>query len=337
MSRPTSADTVRAMRQLVNVGAVVAFGIALTISAGVMRPTYESDAVRDWLSVAAVVGEGTPADTLDDLGRAHLGVGKGDYPHPRLPGGLLLQMPLLLVDGLSARAMMDVIVVLSISGLAWAATRINGWRPFWIIPLGFAMILSPWGISSLAAGSQGPVVAFLIAFAWLRRNGVPLGLAATLKVFPGLLIPMLWMAGQRRLAYQAAATFTAVNLLGLLLPDVGLGQFGTLISPNQGLSHNMSLELPLLVSALGVVTVIAVSRFLPEWAVWVVGSAAMLMFSPTVWVHYLLILAVPALVLVRKVWGLASRPVTEDDESGPSSTTEVPRPAAPSTPAAGSR
>ena len=264
------------------------------------------DVIRDWLSVAAVLGEGSPTDLLSDLSVTHLGITTiSNHPHPRTPGALLLQMPLLAIPVEWVWPVSIVAVAAGVGVTAASAARIGRW-PWWSAPLiGPIIALSLPVMAAIVLGSQAPVVAALLAAAWMRVDrpdaGIWLGVAATLKMFPGLLIPMLWMHGRRRMAAVAGATVAALNLAGLALPDVSFEQISTLLFEIDG-PHNLSFRLPLAAVALGALAMSVWARRLTFDQVMTGGCIAMLVLSPIVWDHYLIILLLPLSVLGQKVY-----------------------------------
>lgn len=273
-----------------------------------------SDAVFDWLTVRAVVGEGDPHDPISTLAAAHLETTQAyaDAPHPRLPGALLLQSPLSAVAVDWARPITNALTVVAAAVLAWAVVHVADLPGWLIVPVGAVLAVSPFYRSAIVVGSQGVIVAALVGVSWVASRskdrltcGIGLGVAATLKVFPGLLIVMLWAAGKRRVAAGAAVTVAGLNVAGVALPDVAL--VATVDAMAESARHvgtlpaNLSMRLPLWVVLGAVAGLIWVSRRLPTDAVIAVGVVAMLALSPTVWSHYLLILALPAAWAYRMI------------------------------------
>jgi len=306
----TRRQTIAAVAAAVAIGAVAAH---VTVKFPNTRPL--GDAIKDWLTVAAVVGDGHPTDSLNDLARIYFDASGPPEAHPRTPGGLLLQMPMALGDWRLASNAVAVSVIVSTVFVAWAITQLCRLRWWWLPVVAGLMFFSSPIAAAFGVGGQGPLVAALIAATWLlvrRRDtlsaGVPLGVAATLKMFPGLLIPVLWLQGRKRAAVGAAATVAGLNLAGLMLPDVTLvDQLRTLLLENHAPNPaNLSPGLPVAVAAVGVIAVLAVSRRLSLDGAFTAGSVAMLVFSPVVWHHYLLALAVPVAVFGLWVVGQVS-------------------------------
>lgn len=290
---------------------VVAFGVLVARvgtgfpGAASLQPNGQlTDATRDWLSSRAAV-DGVPYAPLDVLAADYLGVATDDgFVHPRSPGALLLQLPLVGVPVGWAWPIMVWTVLLSAGVVAWAATRITGGR-WWVVPLvGFGLLLSPAGLGSILVGSQGPLVAALVGLAWVRPgrwSGVGLGVAATLKMFPLLLIPMLWANGRRRMAAVASTVFVGSNAVGLLLPGVTVGGSVKVMldQPNTGVPWNLSPELPTVAVVAVGAGLVWLSRRMSFSAVMSVGCVGMLVLSPVVWGHYLFVLVLPVAWAVK--------------------------------------
>lgn len=203
--------------------------------------------------------------------------------------------------------LVNVLSVAALAALAWMAVRLLDLQWWWVPVFGVGFLfLSPTRTAAWL-GSQGPIIAALIAATWVSRDrpigGIWLGVAATLKLFPGLLIPMLWFQGRKRAAVGALSVVAGLNLAGLLLPDVTLaGSVETItaldMSANPG---NLSLGLPVAVAAVLAVGLIWWSRRLTFNQTMVVGSLGMLALSPVVWLHYLPVVYLPVVVMGRRL------------------------------------
>lgn len=288
---------------------------------------YPSDALYDWLVVRAVVGPGDPYDPVDTLAELHdVDVEMvSPTPHPRTPGALLLQTPLLLVDADTARPAMGVVILVSMCVVAWAVTRLTGWSA-WAAGLlvVFAMVTTPM-VSAFFYGSQGPLVAALIAVAWVllrdgkqRTAGALLGVAVMLKAFPALLVVLLvWSF--RRATVWAVATGGVLTGVGLLLPDVtvlgAVAGFRAVTGYYAGSSFNLAVGFPSWVVAAAAVGLLMWARRQPLDTVMVVGSMGMVVLSPVVWYHYLPAVLTPVAVTVERVRRLL-RGGTGECESG---------------------
>mgnify|MGYP001946174900 CR=1 FL=1 len=279
------------------------------------------DVVRDWLSVKAITGSGSPADTLSDLADLHLSGLRhpAPYAHPRTPGALMLQMPLAALPAGWVWPVANFIVVCALAGLAWLSIRLTRLSWWWILVVGFPLMWSPPAMASILLGSQVPLLALMLAVAWSllrkgdgRRAGILVGIVSVMKLFPGLLIPMLWANGRRRAALAAVITFVGLTIAGLLLPDVSLlDQLNTLGTAPMDVAHNLAPGLPYWAIAIAVVGLAVISRRLSVDAIMVLGTAGMILLSPIVWGHYLLFLVYPLVFTatlsfagIRKaVWG----------------------------------
>lgn len=291
---------------------IAAVGLLLAASLGFPDMLRDEgmlrDAEKDWLVVKAITGPGSPSENFEEIALIHLGTDQGGArTHPRTPGALLLMLPLAFLPAAAASPAVVVLNILSVVVLAWIAVRLTGIHWLWFPILGVGMMWTPFVQASFGAAAIGPLVAALVAAAWWRKDhddsGLWLGLATVLKLYPGLLIPMLWAAGKRRLAYTACGVFAVVNLAGLLLPDVSLvGQLDTLINRAPD-PWSMDLGLPFWFVAVAVAGLVWVSRLLPVGVVFAFGSVAMIVLSPLVWSHYLPVLFVPAVYVVAGLPG----------------------------------
>ncbi len=149
------------------------------------------------------------------------------FPHPRMPGAILLSLPLILLA-------FDQLFIVSVGVTAAAGVLILSSireRMGKSVPLGVAvslLIAAPVFFTVRFAG-QGMLMALAVILAWTsyeRRNdlaaGLLIALAATLKLFPLLLIVPWLLAKRYRPAGIALGGFLLFNSTGLLLPGVDL-------------------------------------------------------------------------------------------------------------------
>lgn len=261
-----------------------------------------SDAAFDWYATSAVFGDGTPYEPLNEISTLNAA-----HVHPRAPGALLLQLPLTAVSVDVAVLIERLVVAGSMVVLAWAAGRIGRWPAWVMVVVGGLLVATNPGQTAIDVGSQGPLVAALIGVSWVTRRGGPLGVAAVLKLFPLLMIPMVWWH-DRKMAYSAAGVFAALNVAGLLLPDVSVvGTVTAMLRQPNAAAHNLtfSLSLPAML-VLGVGLVVA-ARWLSHDATMALGVVGMLALSPVVWVHYLPVLILPAAYCVRLLYRPTSK------------------------------
>jgi hypothetical protein len=202
--------------------------------------------------------------------------------------------------------------------------------------LALALVVLGWApvANVLRTGQTGLLLCGLIVGGWhaLRRGrpmlaGVAIGVAACLKLFPGLLLVYLLLR-QRRAFVSGAAT--VVLLLTFTGAMAGWGVYGEYLATGRGVVHdyadrynNLSL-LGAIARAVGDVTSAQVI-FLAAGA-FIVAAVALLVFravraeggqqmdleyalfvalmpllSPITWDHYLVILLLPVAVLGRRV------------------------------------
>jgi alpha-1,2-mannosyltransferase len=191
------------------------------------------------------------------------------------------------------------------------------------------LLLSAPVVSNLRFGQVSYFLAALVLVDVLvlrryRWHGVLIGLAAAVKLTPLIFIPMLWLAGRRRPATVAAATFTACALLAwAVLPADSWRFWGTELWRVNRLGPitsvgNQSVNGALL--RLGVdgaarsVLVLAVAGSVAALALWragrlgrsgdwlsatVVVGAGGVVLSPVSWTHHQIWLVLAALLPVR--------------------------------------
>lgn len=136
--------------------------------------------------------------------------------HP--PLATLLALPYAVLPWPAARLAWGVTSWLALL-LAWQLTR---------TPLGLCLATTPYWLIALILGTHEALIFVLLATALLLDGRRPwqaavlVGLAAALKVYPGLLLLGLWLASRRREAGIALATVAVVTLLGELVLGFGV-------------------------------------------------------------------------------------------------------------------
>jgi alpha-1,2-mannosyltransferase len=194
--------------------------------------------------------------------------------------------------------------------------------------LALILVLSAPVASNLRFGQVSLFLVALIAVDVLalrqsRWQGLLIGLAAAIKLTPLIFIPMLWLAGRRRAAVLAAATFaTCGALAGLALPGDSWRFWTTEVSQVSRLGHitgigNQSLNAALLRIELsaparsavvlligGAIAALALHRAAVrarggDWlSALVLTGAASLVLSPVSWTHHQVWLVLAALLPV---------------------------------------
>jgi len=343
---PGFADAIRSpsrsLKLVVATLAILLGVLSITVYAEQYRTTdrFTKDFALDYVSAKAVLDGRDPYTPIHDLVR--------DYLHPPakilkdvLPGAnwhtpfkLLLTLPLAL---LPYRAAGIVWLLLSSAAYVGAALLLAaglGWKRSTGFVLGVGMLIIPVVQKDLSTGNLNGELLLLLVAAWYlarrRRDGwagAYIGLAAALKVFPGLML-LPFIAARRWKAVSAALSssvaFTALGLValgpskavGYVRAGAGsqgfrywdaspanVGWWGMAtrwLSPNGWVPH-MDLEALGLAFALAGVVVFFLLAARPRWGLsgdpfW---SAAplMLLIWPIVWDHYL-VLVLPWVVLV---------------------------------------
>lgn len=325
--------------------AVVALIIVLGCAGLMMQSRVDpalTDSTADWLVAKAASDGADPWQDLKVLATtyhvpyAHIGgaeLGYGPRTHPRTPGALVLLDPL---GSLSSSAVYPVFLL--VGGVAYLVTF------FWLIPflsrldrrrvmLGAILgIGSAAYISSMEFGTQSSVLMVCLAITAVRTRqkddivgGLALGIAATLKVFPLLLLFPLWMRGRRKAAAAALLASSSLHLAGLALFRLSIADaLRALHSASQtwmSFSGNGSLAMPfaragvsvdfigwvLVLSAIAVA--IKLSRSVAGFdAVLAAVLLTALALSPLSWEHYDLV----ALIAVAVLFGSLRNPATGD-------------------------
>lgn len=184
----------------------------------------------------------------------------------RTPAALLLQMPLLLIPEGGLMWITTLLILTLLGMILWLTHRISGVDLrliMWVAPL---LMLSLPVVTTISYGSLGVMMALvliLIAWMFLDREwaGIPLGVAAATRLWPGLIIVGFWLSGRRRAAYQALAAFVVLQAAGLLLPGVTLsGSLSSVTHSGEAwLNHNMNASLALVLLPYGIPPVLAVA------------------------------------------------------------------------------
>ena len=300
------------MRWLLITIVVTGAAIAAILAGGGREGTLgASDALLDWIVVDAIRAEGSPHDRLDELFRQRGYTAPTEtHSHPRTPAALLLQMPLLLVDKYDARLVMSAVSVTSlvaVTAVAWRLTRLPEWLVAGIATaFAFSLVMR----QAFTFGTQSMLVAALIGFAWwlvennrTRAAGLLLGVAVSLKLFPGLLVAVLVVTDRgRRVAAWSIGTFLILNVVGLALPDVSLA--GTLEAFRSAHEWNemnaLNLGVPPIATVLGSLAFVVLGRRLDLSSQLMAGSVAMIVLSPTAWIHYGAMLLLPLLMMLDR-------------------------------------
>jgi hypothetical protein len=286
------------IRRLMVLAAVVAAALVVVATPGVPW-----DFAYDWLAAKAVLGGYDPYQPISGLAAAQGLTSSLDSLHPRTPGALILQAPIGLVPWPAVVTVGQMLVAVAAVVLAWVAGQMCG-RP-WLVLAGPVALLVPPVSGALFTGNTGVLVAALIGWSWWRGTGWGLGAAITMKLWPWLLVPALFVAGRRRMAVEAAVVVGALNVAGLVMPHVTLaGAVASVVDAQRHAERSLSvMSMPLGVSVavgLAFVGVLWWRRWRPVWAIPVA-----LAITPLLWGSYLAALAVP--VVTRR-----SPPIPKD-------------------------
>ncbi len=287
-----------------------------------------SDAVADWVTTRAALAGLDPYQGVPELAErvgtefvstAPEAMGPERLIHPRLPGTLLVQVPLALlpagvvvpVAGLSALVAFAVAL-----GLAVRLVGGRGPVALLLLPL---VVVHPFVRYSIVFGNEGAWLGALVTGALLlvRRDrqvaaGVCLGLASLLRVFPLLFLLLAWRRRYRLTALSGAAAFVLPNIAALALFRIPPTRVVEALSASGGVWLHFPWNLSLaprisvllgpvgpIVSvaiALGATWLVARSR-LGERAAWSAVGIVGLLLSPISWDSYRSLLVLPLVLL----------------------------------------
>lgn len=277
------------------------------------------DIQADWLVAKAAVDGLDPYVGVEELA-AHYEVDYAfnrpddspeDASHPRTPGAIILSLPLAAVPYDDLAVVTNGLGLLLIAGAAYYPLRRA--HPLVIVAVVLICLTSRTAVWALRFATQAPILAACAAFMLpvIRKDrasaGIALGIAATLKAFPMLMIiPLAFMRRWKAVGW-AIGTSVALNAVGLMLPHIHLGravealsaasdrwfQLGGNISLARQLDLLTGIGRPmatLLILAVGVAALSFVlwRMHLPADAQLLLGAAAAVLLSPLTWESYLL-------------------------------------------------
>jgi len=250
-----------------------------------------------------------------------ISAGNAPFTYPPFAG--LVFLPLAGAPAVALQLAWTLATIVTVAGLALLLGRPAA--PAYALVL----VLSAPVSSDLKYGQVSLFLAALIAVDLLalrrsRWQGLLIGLAAAIKLTPLIFIPLLWLAGRRRAAVLAAATFAGCGALaGLALPAdswrfwttevLHVSRLGYITSVgNQSLNGallRLELSAPLrsaiVLVAGGAIAALALHRAARlaragDWfSALVLTGAAGVVLSPVSWTHHQIWLVLAALLPVR--------------------------------------
>ena len=335
----------RASALAVAASALLFLTVAFPIWRG-LPATYPLDGQTDWALARAFVAGDNPY-TPQGLARHHV-VDGGRVAHPPTCALWFLPLAGLPLERLNQSWGVFIIALLAAQlVLACAALRLPLAGAFGFLAA-TVILLQGWFIQHLAIAQTSALVAFLLVLGWwsLRRGhdrtgGAAVGLACTLKLFPGALLVFLLVTRRWRALAAAGAAYLAVA--AVVTARFGLSCWWLFaaqserVHPWLGKRYNASLEAvllrlthpgaadapvdgwvpavyPYLLAALLGVTLGLVGRRAHEPRGWDLSFALIAVvgayLNPWVWGHYEVLLAWPALLAgAAIVRGWPSRPL----------------------------
>lgn len=273
----------------------------------VERPESLRDIRLEWVSERAVLQGVDMSTPFDEMAAAigHPELTTAFTYQPRLPGGVLVNAWIAVAPaGRVLSWMLAVVAVATAVFIYQAQLVMRRTIPILVVP--FLFVTDTAAALVWHRGTSWLVTICLLA-CWLQarrgdywQSGLVLSFAATLRLWPLVVLPALWFAGRRRAAVAAVVGVLSLNALGLLLPGTSIaaslttfrqpiehidsvvnGSITGLVS-NLGLSavFGLALSLLLLLSAVWWV------RFMPFDRAFGVLVAVGLLAAPTAWQHY---------------------------------------------------
>jgi len=241
------------------------------------------------------------------------------YPAPTA----LIFAPFGYLDRDVGTAIFTALIVLAIPTTLWLL-RVRDWRVYGVVFL-WAPIFGAWQTANITT-----VLGLGIAAAWRWRDrprhcGIALGLVVSMKIF---LWPMgLWLLATRRyLAFGYVLLFgTVLNLVSWVV--LGTGEFPRYLrlvraltdaeerhaysvisyGLNHGLSRAAAYSLGLAIAAAVMAACVIFGRRGHDAQALVLSTAASILASPLVWLHYFALLLVPVAIArprLSPMWGL---------------------------------
>lgn len=185
---------------------------------------YPADGYMDWGGARQMAAGEDPYGNASALA---LGMPPG-YHNGHPPTTLLWFLPFARLDVMAMKRAFNAITLVMLAGhvlLVAAALALPHWPLVALVAFSVA-VRAPWMLVHLSQVDLSEPIAFLLALAWwaLRRRrdvagGALVGLACTLKLYPGVLGVFLLLAGR----WRAAAAAVAVYLVFVLAAVRRLG------------------------------------------------------------------------------------------------------------------
>ena len=268
------------------------------------------DLIAEQMVARAVVDGIGPYAPLSELQERYGGPVDWEFTSPRTPAAIGLVVPMASIPTATLIQVMTVVHVTAMLAVAILSARMAG-RSLKVTALMFPLLVgSGPGGSMIAHANLSPLIGLAVVWTWwsLRKGdswvaGLPLGIAASVRLFPGVLALVLLVGGRRRAGLVALAATVALNLAGLLIPGVTFagsvralagtdeffahsGSFSVAgVAVRYGLPFSIGRSASLLLPAILVLWVV-IER--PRWERGMLLTAPlMLLVNPTSWPHYM--------------------------------------------------
>lgn len=275
-------------------GLAAAFVLAIPL----LWPLAPDDTNQDWVLLrAAQEGLDISLPVVDLALALGLEGVHSTYPVARPPGFFTVYFPTW-PDPAIAEAAIIVLNAVAIAVLIHVTQQMTGAGPLAMIAVTLGCLVLTFGM--VRYNNPTLVWAALIAFTWKHMDGhvwwgVPLGIAAAVRLWPAL--PILWLLTRRRqTGYGAALTAATLTLAGLLIVPYQTAIASLLAGQVWAEHHPFNFSLTWLLAGLGIsvfVTLIVGSAL----TLWVARKDSRLSFgyvltaamflSPITWPAYL--------------------------------------------------
>lgn len=280
---------------------------------------FPGDVIADKAVAQAVVDNGDPYRPLDEIGNAD-----GFWSAPRLPAALLIMTPLVLIPETPLIIGITILNVTAVVAVVFLSLRLAGISERWLIVTPLLLLTAP-GLQAVRSTNVAPLVGLAVVMTWsmVARGdslvaGLPLALAASLKLFPLWIAFALIVGGRRRAGSTALAVFVGLNLVGLLVPAVTVD--GTIAVLGQETFYSWAANISLaaladpyipapITAAFVLVCLLAwlvISK--PRWELGIVAAPLALLAGPLTWPMYLMavgpLIPGPAFLPIVSLWFL---------------------------------
>jgi hypothetical protein len=271
---------------------------------------HGEDLIAEQMVGRALADGISPYVTLAELHDVYGGPVDWEWIHPRTPAALALVVPL---GPIPTSALINVMTVVNVTAMLAVVlmSASLAHRSIKVAVLLFPLLLaSEPGGQMIQHANLSPLIGLAVVWTWWSMRagdswigGLPLGIAASARIFPTVLALVLLVGGRRKAGVAALVAAVVFNAAALLIPGVSIsGSIEALGGAEQFLAHSNSFSIPGVVVRLGapfsmgVVLSFALPVLLGLWILarrppWerglLLGAPLMLLVNQTSWPHYL--------------------------------------------------